>query len=350
MSEELVIKFKLSQNESLIKSFLLFFVVMELFLAFIFFNYYKLEEKHLKEQLFLEMKNYSFFFDDDRFEIDILPKQKTSKLYELYMDEMLLFILVPMGENLEDLLQVFYPRSAFELMLSKIRENIVMQFLFFSLAAILISLFFSFYALTPMRDALKLLEEFIKDIIHDLNTPITSILINLKMMDGKNEEVQSIKHSAKTISMLHKNLDDYLQESNLQSQSLSIKTIIQEQVDFFKASYDYLSWEVEIKDFTVLSDKNSLSRIVYNLLSNACRYNTSAGFISIKVENQQVTISNSSYGVKEPKKIFERFYKEGERGLGIGLHIVQKLCEELKIKKTVEVDGDIFIIKLYFEN
>ncbi len=47
-----------------------------------------------------------------------------------------------------------------------------------------------------------MLEEFIKDIIHDLNTPITSIIINLKMME-KNDEVESITKSANAIAMLH---------------------------------------------------------------------------------------------------------------------------------------------------
>ena len=85
MYEEWVIK--LSEKESLIKGFALFFVVIELFLAFIFYNYYRLEEEHLSEQLFLEMKNYSFFFDDKRFEIDLVPKVEENQLYELYFDD-----------------------------------------------------------------------------------------------------------------------------------------------------------------------------------------------------------------------------------------------------------------------
>ncbi|MCH9813617.1 MAG: HAMP domain-containing histidine kinase [Epsilonproteobacteria bacterium] len=320
--------------------------MIELFLAFIFYHYYKIEEEHLRESIYYEMKNYSFFFDDDKFEIDIIPKRESSKLYELYMNEELLFILVPIGESLDDLLQVYYPRSGYDLMLDKIREMIIWQFFFLSLVALLISLIFSFYALTPMRNALHLLEEFIKDIIHDLNTPITSILINLKMMDQSNDEVKSIEHSAKTISMLHKNLDNYLRESKLQQEELSIQTVLQEQIHFFKSSYDYLTWDIEIEEFTLYSDRNSLSRIIYNLLSNACRYNKSNGFIKVQAKKYSITISNSSYGIKAPHRIFERFYKESERGLGIGLHIVQKLCEELGIAKSVDMKEDIFTIVL----
>ena len=100
---------KLSEKESLLKGFSLFFVVIELFLVFIFYNYYRLEEEHLSEQLFLEMKNYSFFFDDERFDMDIVDKVADNQLYELYFDEQNLYILVPFVKDEESSLQIKYP-------------------------------------------------------------------------------------------------------------------------------------------------------------------------------------------------------------------------------------------------
>ena len=64
----------------------------------------------------------------------------------------------------------------------------------------------------------------------------------------------------------------------------------------------------------------------------------------LKPLDDTLHIRNSSHGIKEPSRVFERFYKESERGLGIGLHIVKALSEQLHIrthltveKKTVEV-------------
>ncbi|WP_157840824.1 histidine kinase dimerization/phospho-acceptor domain-containing protein [Halarcobacter anaerophilus] len=53
------------------------------------------------------------------------------------------------------------------------------------------------------------MENFLKDLIHDLNTPSTSILINSKMLKkhGDFEEIERIELSAKTISSLYKNLE-----------------------------------------------------------------------------------------------------------------------------------------------
>lgn len=323
-------------------------MVIELFLAFIFYNYYRLEEEHLSEQLFLEMKNYSFFFDDKRFEIDIVPKVAENQLYELYFDEQNLYILVPFPQDSESSLQILYPLLSYKHLLEEIQTTLLWQFVLLSFIAVLISLLFSLYALSPLRKALSLLEEFIKDIIHDLNTPITSILINLKMME-RNEELESIAQSAKTISMLHKNLNVYLKDSVFEKEQFSIKKAIDEQVDFFSPLYDYLEWEVNVADQMIDSNKNALSRILYNLISNACKYNTSNGFIKIELHEYQLSISNSSYGIREPSKIFNRFYKEGERGLGIGLHIVEKLCDELEIEKHLEVNNGIVTIHLHLK-
>jgi len=333
---------KLYEKESLLKSFGLFFIVMELFLAFIFYNYYKIEEEHLSEQLFLEMKNYSFTFDDDRFDMAIVPKVEESQLYELYFDETELYILTPFVEK-DSSLAILYPLLDYQQALNNIKKELSMQFLFLSFISAILSFIFSLYALSPIKESLRLLEEFIKDIIHDLNTPLTSILINLKMME-KNEETQSIEQSTKAISMLHKNLDIYLKNSKLESEKFMLSEVVNEQVEFFKPLYDHLEWTIKLKDRVIYSNKNALSRIIYNLLSNACKYNTNNGFIHIESQGKKLIISNKSYGIKHPERIFERFYKESERGLGIGLHIVDKLTKELAIEKQLYIkDGVVFV-------
>jgi two-component system OmpR family sensor kinase len=315
----------------------------------IFYNYYKVEEEHLSEQLFLEMKNYSFFFKDERFDIDIIPKTDRDNFYELYFDQSSLYILVPLLEEKENVLKIFYPLASYEKLLQATRETILWQFLVLSVIAIVISLLFAFYTINPLRKSLIILEEFIKDIIHDLNTPITSILINLKMMNKKDAEVASITQSAKAISMLHKNLDSYLKWIQFQKDRFSLKEVIDEQVAYFSSMYHYLEWEVQLEDAEIYSDRHAFGRIIYNLLSNACKYNTSHGFVKIHADKHRVTIANSSYGIDNPSRIFDRFYKESDRGLGIGLHIVDKLCKELAIEKKLEVDqNNTVTIHLYF--
>jgi two-component system OmpR family sensor kinase len=314
-------------------------MMIELFLLFIFNQYQNIEEEHIRTNVFLEMKNYSLDFEDTRFDIDIISQENKQTLYELNEDEKNLFILVPFQDSEEDVLKILYPLEAYEHLVDKVGEKQRMQFFFLTFIAIIISILAAIYSLRPIRSSLRLLEDFIKDIIHDLNTPLTSILISLKMIDGKSDEIENITRAAKNIAMLHENLDSYLQEVKKHEEQFSLKLVIEEQVKFFAPRYDYLAWDVAVDECYLSTDKNAFTRIVYNLLSNACKYNTSDGYIKIDFFNNILTIENKSYGVKEPSRVFERFYKESERGLGIGLHIVEKLCTELKIGKSFELDS-----------
>ena len=320
--------------------------MIEAFLSFIFYQYKKIEEEHLRENLFLEMKNYSFFFDDTRFDIDIVPRLAKKAPYELYMDNNSLYILVPLPSSHPDMLKIYYPKSEFVKQLQRLKKEILYQFLFLSILAFMISVLFSFYALNPLRRSLSLLETFIKDIIHDLNTPISNILINLKMIDDNSEEVESITRSTKAISMLHNNLNAYLEIVKNEAERFNLQEVIEEQVAFFAPMYHYLQWDINVDKYILHTDRHAFSRMIYNLLSNACKYNTSDGFIRIETQKDSLIITNSSHGIKEPSKVFERFYKESERGLGIGLHIVKVLSEQLHIKTNLTLEGTTVTITL----
>jgi signal transduction histidine kinase len=283
------------------------------------------------------MKNYSYNFDDDRFDIEILP-YNNQKFYELQQDENNFFIFIDADGQHQDILKIFYPKQKFLKQFSSIKNNLIFQFILFSIVAILISLLFSFYSLYPLQKSYTILKEFIKDIIHDINTPISAIKLNLSLIDKKDDEIIAIEQSTNTLQMLHKILDNYLNNPKPNLAQCSINEILMEQINFFMQLYDYLDWQIDIKDMNILTDKYMLSRVVYNLLNNSCKYNTSKGFIKVTYKNNILTIQNSSYGIKNTTKVFDRFYKESNRGLGIGLHIVAKLLQQLNYSYSLDID------------
>ena len=326
----------------------------------------------MKNTLFLEMKNYSLNHEDRRFHTDVIKKESKQAFYTLYEDKSALYILVPSLDSAVDtdkkemmmimspagmvmvpytkdakeISKIWYEKDAYETSVSEIKRAQILQFSLFVLATLILSLLAAWYTLRPLRDSLHLLEDFIKDIIHDLNTPLTSILLNLKMMDAEDEEIQSIRTATQTIEMLHQNLDAYLREQEQSQEYFSLNEVIERYVAFFTPLYDYLGFQIDIEETQLFTNKQSFERIVYNLLSNACKYNTSDGVIKISLEGTHLSICNSSYGVSNPHRVFERFYKESERGLGIGLHIVDKLCTALHIDKVFSVEGTEVIVAL----
>ncbi|MGV6830378.1 MAG: sensor histidine kinase [bacterium] len=323
---------------------------------------------NIRYRIFLEMKNYSLSFKDKRFQMKIVTKDKKQKYYTLYENGNNLFILAPYAsqEKKEYItivtpvgpvlvpnqdrdikaLKIMYPKANYSLQISKMEHHLFWKFLFFAFGVVFLSLFAAWYMLKPLRNSLHMLEEFIRDIIHDLNTPLSAILINLKMIDIKNEEIESIRISAQTIEMLHYNLDTYIEEGEHSKEAFSLKEVVDKYVALFSPLYEYLCWNIKVEDCVLFTDKQAFERIIYNLISNACKYNRENGFIEIVTNKTVLTLRNSSYGIKNPNRVFERFYKESNRGLGIGLHIVDKLCNNLKIGKQLYVNGSDVIVLL----
>jgi two-component system OmpR family sensor kinase len=336
---------------------------MLVFLSFIFYDKMQDESAYIRNNIFLEMKNYSLGFDDKRFHMEYVENTQKQKPYTLYEDAKSVYILIPSsmpdpkemvmvmspsgtimvpyaGESeSREVMKVWYPRSEYRQRIRQMQKRLLGQYLLFVLAALIVAMLAAWYTLRPLRSSLRLLEDFIKDIIHDLNTPLSAIILNLKMIQTKDEEIESIRIAAQTIEMLHHNLDSYIKERHQSEEVFEVGKVVEAYIRFFTPLYDYLLWDVEMEKLTVSTDKQACSRIIYNLLSNACKYNISDGKIVIRLEGTVLSIQNSSYGVKHPERVFERFYKESERGLGIGLHIVDKLCHSLGIKRRFTVEG-----------
>jgi signal transduction histidine kinase len=114
-------------------------------------------------------------------------------------------------------------------------------------------------------------------------------------------------------------------------------------------NYPDIRFSLDIQDIKLLANKEALLRIVENILTNAAKYNRVNGSVCIRYAGEKLFIEDSGKGIKNPAKIYDRFYKEQERGLGIGLHIVKKLCDELgiaiELSSTIGV-GSIFVLNL----
>ena len=216
-----------------------------------------------------------------------------------------------------------------------ILSQIILLLLFFS-----ISLFLARLSLKPMNNTISHLDRFIKDLIHDLNTPATSILLNTKMLkkqvndDSIEKKLDRIQKSADAISSLYENLEIVLKET-LSKSTLDIFPILEEQKELFGYKYPTISINIENKPMIVETNEKALMRILDNILSNACKYSNDDSNIQISFDKNTLIIKDNGKGMLYPNKIFERSYSEDEKGHGIGMHIVQRLCNNLNIKITV---------------
>ncbi len=206
-------------------------------------------------------------------------------------------------------------------------------------------------AIKPLQQSISTLDKFIKDLIHDLNTPITAIKLNMKLLQkdsqfANNKALQRVNKGVHSISELHENLTILLQEETFQVDRVNIFNIVDEVVAMHKTLYPNINFMLEHFTLVAKTNPQALKQILQNIISNACKYNRKNGFVKIYTRGDSLYIQDSGKGIEKPEKIFERSFS-GENSSGIGLDIVKRLASALNIAIDVKSSsgGTVFILE-----
>jgi two-component system OmpR family sensor kinase len=209
--------------------------------------------------------------------------------------------------------------------------------------------------LKPMRDSIMLLDRFIKDTTHELNTPLSAILANIEMMDTsvmveKNrKKLERINVAAKTVSTLYKDLTFLTleQEKKNEDEVLDIRAILKDRVEYFDvlARSRQITFKLQLEEAQIVMDRRKFIRVVDNLISNAIKYNKRNGTIEVILHKDRLVIADTGIGVSEEKIpfMFDRYlrFNNSEGGFGIGLSIVKKILDEYGMTIYVESKKNI---------
>lgn len=192
-------------------------------------------------------------------------------------------------------------------------------------------------------------DKFIKNAIHEINTPLSIIIANIdlfKLKYGENRYLSKIEAGSKIVHNIYNDLAYLIKKDRIKYENISINfsEFLKERVDFFDeiAIGNDLHIQIDIKEELFFSfNDTQLQRICDNTLSNAIKYSFAKSVIYVKldkIENKIVLdIQNSGETLANPEKLFQRYYRENEArgGFGLGLSIVEEIC-----KKT---DTDILV-------
>lgn len=335
---------KVHERESFFKTFAIFLFLLEILLAINFWNEYYVKEIEIKEKIQIEMKLCAFTLECEKFKTDFVDSTKDKEENILYQDgDFYSYFKVPTSDKY--LMKITYPKIQYKPRVYKLKNKLFRKFVFYSIFATLVSFLFAIYALMPLQRALRLNEEFVKDILHDFNTPISSMLINLKIFKkeiGDNLKIQRLENNIESILSLQDNLRIFLKGTPTQSESFLLKELLAKRIQYFDVLYPDIHYKIMVKKVELKTNKDAFTRILDNILSNAGKYNIADGNVNILLEGTTLFVHDTGKGIKKPDKVFDRYYKEQDRGIGIGLHIVKKLCDELDIAiyiKSKENEG-----------
>jgi len=208
--------------------------------------------------------------------------------------------------------------------------------------------------LRPMKEAVALLDSFIKDTTHELNTPVTAILTNVERLDmtaldeKQRRKIARIETAARTIGSIYDDLTFLLLRRDIRTHdaSVSVERCIRERLEYFQTRFDAkrLSVFLDIRSpLSVTMDRTLAARLFDNLLSNAVKYSDIGTQVAVEIGEGYFKIANSGASIPAEKlpKIFERFSRadESRGGFGIGLHLVAQIARQYGIRIDVESVG-----------
>ncbi|MDD3323492.1 MAG: HAMP domain-containing sensor histidine kinase [Sulfurospirillaceae bacterium] len=216
--------------------------------------------------------------------------------------------------------------------------------------------------LQPMRNALALLDRFIKDTTHELSTPVNAIMSNIEMIDIDSldeklqKKIKRINIGARTVANLYQDLTYLMLSHKIVShdEDVDVGLLVKERVEYFSLFLESKKIEFNIKaqeHITVHIDRKKFAKVVDNILSNAIKYNSVGGKIDVEVSSNVLSIEDTGRGIEQKniKRMFERYsrFDPSVGGFGIGLSIVSMITKEyglhVEIKSTVGVGTKVSI-------
>ncbi|WP_434253023.1 ArsS family sensor histidine kinase [Aliarcobacter cryaerophilus] len=202
---------------------------------------------------------------------------------------------------------------------------------------------------SSLENSIKTREELLRDIGHELRTPIAKGKFAIEKIDDFSQK-ELLKKIFQDLEKLTNELIE-LEKLNISKLNLTIfsaETLVLESLGKLYLE-DESKVDIEIfEDFKIEADLDYLSIALKNLIDNALKYAISFPII-IKVDKNQISISNRG---KELSKEFEYYLKPFTQelsqrdGFGLGLSIVKKILDRHNFQLLYSYENHYNIFKI----
>ena len=199
------------------------------------------------------------------------------------------------------------------------------------------------------EEANKAKLQFFTNISHELRTPLTLIADPVNYIihdDNLNSQqrsmLQIVQRNVLVLTQLVSEILDFRKVQNgkmeLRLSDFNLVESMKQWIKLFSVSAQkkHIAISMDAPDTIMLrADQDKIERICYNLLSNALKYTSEGGEISLMAKEEggrvMISVADNGCGISsdELPYIFDRFYqaKNAGRGTGIGLAIVKAFTE-----------------------
>ena len=207
--------------------------------------------------------------------------------------------------------------------------------------------------------------DLVAEIVHELRTPLNSLTAAAHLLQRNELPEEQHRNLSQTIlngvRRLNDMATDFLELSRLESgrarlarEPVHLGGLVQECFELIRPQAESkeltLQTEIDGSVVPVQGDRNLLKQLLLNLLTNAIKYNTDQGDITVFVRGEGndviLDVRDTGCGISQEDQmhLFERFYRvPGQQreiaGTGLGLAIAKKIAESHQ--GTIIVDSEV---------
>lgn len=203
------------------------------------------------------------------------------------------------------------------------------------------------------RERIKVLEEVVSDLSHDIKTPLATIKTAVYILQNRPDKQEEYLDQLDTqVNRLSKLVDDVLAMARLDKNAqFTLNTISITELnllieDIFQGFELRLiqkniafTRHLDETERSIVINESELTRSIANLIENAINYTPPSGTIRVESKTTEtslvISVTDSGIGIEESeqRRIFDRFYRAdkarttSEAGTGLGLAIAQRIVE-----------------------
>jgi len=230
--------------------------------------------------------------------------------------------------------------------LSQLKSDVARSAGLVFLAIFFISFVLAKLFMRPVHKRIKQIEEFIQDVSHELNTPITALKMSASRAIKKEvydkKILTNISISTKQLETIYNSLT-YLNFSDKQEQSadVALDEVVKRVTEYYSELRNAkgVAVETDIQEASLFIIESRAELLISNLLSNAIKYSMPESTIHITLKRGLFIIKDEGVGIAQDKldAIFELYSRDSKiaGGFGLGLNIVKQICDTYKIEVQV---------------
>mgnify|MGYP005988972863 CR=1 FL=1 len=241
------------------------------------------------------------------------------------------------------------------------QENFIYIIIPLLFLALIIFLSFTSSILKPLFTSDDNLQKNLKETIHELNIPVSTIKMNTQLLEKNIDDEKSlkrlnrIKQASNNLLKLYDDMEYNIKKEIdvIDKQECFLDELIANSINKFDDIKKDVIIKSSIPNIKLFTDINGFEKTIDNLILNAIKYNSKDNpIVEITFENNILSIFNKGKQIdtKNLLIIFDRYYQSdsSSEGFGLGLNIVKEFCDKNKIVIKIDTfkDGNTFNLNI----